>query len=244
MRIRPDAGRVADTGDVDTHPTASSHWPRTSPPGPRGSQCLCWTRVSQESSQLSVEDPKNRLNVSWKCWSGTLWPCLVNTRQAPHLHFKAGFALGHSVRGSAPSPQVSEAFHSKRGGAVSVPRHFEVQIAVVCSKQRPSTASNWTPQSLNTHLSYGWINHNFVLWDFGEFWCDHSKISCCLISKNILTPCGGKKTQILTSVKTDSGVIKFLIFLLQWGLWRLSPTRGHMVSKINLSRKELADVGL
>lgn len=49
-----------------------------------------------------------------------------------HLHLKAGFAFVDSIGGLASRPQVGEALHGQRRGAVTIPGHLKVQVAVVC----------------------------------------------------------------------------------------------------------------
>lgn len=48
-----------------------------------------------------------------------------------YLHLKAGFALVHTISALASRPQVSKTLHCERWGAVSVPWHLKVQVAVI-----------------------------------------------------------------------------------------------------------------
>jgi len=48
-----------------------------------------------------------------------------------YLHLEADLPGDHAVAGAAAGPQVGEALHGEGGGAVAVPGHLEVQVAVV-----------------------------------------------------------------------------------------------------------------
>lgn len=48
-----------------------------------------------------------------------------------YLHLKARFAFVHTVGALASGPEVSKALHGEGGGAVTVPGHLKMQVAVV-----------------------------------------------------------------------------------------------------------------
>lgn len=58
---------------------------------------------------------------------------------SPYLHLVTGLALGQAVRGPAPRPKVGKALHGERGGAVAVPGHLEVQVAVIWDTKKQNT---------------------------------------------------------------------------------------------------------
>lgn len=54
-----------------------------------------------------------------------------------HLHLKASFAFIYSIGGLASRPQVGKTLHRQRRGAVTIPGHLKMQVAVVYSKNNP-----------------------------------------------------------------------------------------------------------
>ena len=52
-------------------------------------------------------------------------------RLAAYLHLIADASCADAVRGPGAGPQVGEALDGQRVSAVAVPRHLEVQVAVV-----------------------------------------------------------------------------------------------------------------
>ena len=167
--------------------------PETSQSALHEDQAHCWEGASQRSPRLSGQEKhapnyySEKSNETWQqkinkkeysICKAPKWNATSFKKEILYLHFKADSPFVDAIGSSCTWPQGCKTFNGQRVSTIPVTRYLEVQIAIICKKNKTSSKVNNKPfkqillQSRNIVLSLTSINgHKSVIKIFFLFLC-------------------------------------------------------------------------